>query len=140
MHLIGTSGTVTTLAGLHLGLERYERQKVDGLWMRGDDVDATMRVLLGMSFEKHHAALQQPVHDDAAEPLPRPVPAWLGLQRAHDPELPPTQRRETGECEQHQQADPHGAHRALPPRMELKRTCRSRLVSTAPMRVGWNRL
>ena len=33
VHLIGTSGTVTTLAGLHLGLERYERQKVDGLWM-----------------------------------------------------------------------------------------------------------
>ena len=42
VHLIGTSGTVTTLAGLHLGLERYERQKVDGLWMAKEEVDATM--------------------------------------------------------------------------------------------------
>lgn len=55
VHLIGTSGTVTTLAGLHLGLERYERQKVDGLWMRQDQVDETMRALLGMSFERRVA-------------------------------------------------------------------------------------
>ncbi|WP_345890844.1 Ppx/GppA phosphatase family protein [Devosia oryzisoli] len=55
VHLIGTSGTVTTLAGLHLGLERYERQKVDGLWMRREQVDDTMRVLLGMSFERRVA-------------------------------------------------------------------------------------
>ena len=32
-HLLGTSGTVTTLAGVHLGLERYDRRRVDGLWM-----------------------------------------------------------------------------------------------------------
>lgn len=55
VHLIGTSGTVTTLAGLHLGLERYERQKVDGLWMRRDQVDETMRALLGMPFERRVA-------------------------------------------------------------------------------------
>lgn len=29
--LLGTSGTVTTLASVHLGLERYDRAKVDGL-------------------------------------------------------------------------------------------------------------
>ena len=52
VHLIGTSGTVTTLAGLHLGLERYERQKVDGLWMRREQVDETMRALLGMPFDR----------------------------------------------------------------------------------------
>ncbi len=52
VHLIGTSGTVTTLAGLHLGLERYERQKVDGLWMTQADVDATMKALLAMTFER----------------------------------------------------------------------------------------
>ncbi|SFZ81712.1 exopolyphosphatase / guanosine-5'-triphosphate,3'-diphosphate pyrophosphatase [Devosia enhydra] len=52
VHLIGTSGTVTTLAGLHLGLERYERQKVDGLWMTRQQVDDTMKALLGMSFER----------------------------------------------------------------------------------------
>lgn len=55
VHLIGTSGTVTTLAGLHLGLERYERQKVDGLWMRRGEVDDTMKVLLGMPFERRVA-------------------------------------------------------------------------------------
>ena len=52
VHLIGTSGTVTTLAGLHLGLDRYERQKVDGLWMTADEVDVTMAALLGMSYER----------------------------------------------------------------------------------------
>ncbi|MBS3848958.1 Ppx/GppA phosphatase family protein [Devosia sp. J2-20] len=55
VHLIGTSGTVTTLAGLHLGLERYERQKVDGLWMHRDQVDETMNVLIGMPFERRVA-------------------------------------------------------------------------------------
>ena len=55
VHLIGTSGTVTTLAGLHLGLERYERQKVDGLWMKRGEVDETMKVLLGMSFDRRVA-------------------------------------------------------------------------------------
>ncbi|MGV3492106.1 MAG: Ppx/GppA phosphatase family protein [Devosia sp.] len=55
VHLIGTSGTVTTLAGLHLGLERYERQKVDGLWMNRLDVDATMKALLGMTFDRRVA-------------------------------------------------------------------------------------
>jgi exopolyphosphatase / guanosine-5'-triphosphate,3'-diphosphate pyrophosphatase len=52
---LGTSGTVTTLAGLHLGLDRYERAKVDGLWMRTEDVDATMRVLLAMNYERRMA-------------------------------------------------------------------------------------
>ncbi len=33
IHLLGTSGTVTTLAGLHLRLPRYDRQKVDGIWL-----------------------------------------------------------------------------------------------------------
>jgi len=55
VHLIGTSGTVTTLAGLHLGLERYERQKVDGLWMAKAEVDATMTALLAMPFDRRVA-------------------------------------------------------------------------------------
>jgi exopolyphosphatase/guanosine-5'-triphosphate,3'-diphosphate pyrophosphatase len=55
VHLIGTSGTVTTLAGLHLGLERYERQKVDGLWMSAREVDDTMSALLGMPYDRRVA-------------------------------------------------------------------------------------
>ncbi|MEL6662911.1 MAG: Ppx/GppA phosphatase family protein [Pseudomonadota bacterium] len=32
-HVIGTSGTVTCLAGVHLGLQKYRRSDVDGVWM-----------------------------------------------------------------------------------------------------------
>ncbi len=32
-YVVGTSGAITSLAGMHLGLERYDRSKVDGLWM-----------------------------------------------------------------------------------------------------------
>ena len=31
-HLLGTSGTATTLAGVSLGLPRYDRNKIDGSW------------------------------------------------------------------------------------------------------------
>lgn len=49
-HLLGTSGTVTTLAGLHLGLQRYDRRQVDGLWMSDRQVDAMLARLLQMSY------------------------------------------------------------------------------------------
>lgn len=49
-HLLGTSGTVTTIAGVHLGLRRYDRRKVDGLWMSDDAVSTTIAELRGMSF------------------------------------------------------------------------------------------
>lgn len=39
-HLIGTSGAITSLAGLHLELPRYERSKVDGLWMTRGECEA----------------------------------------------------------------------------------------------------
>jgi len=47
-HLIGTSGAITSLAGLHLRLPRYERSKVDGLWMTRtecEDVRARLTAL-----------------------------------------------------------------------------------------------
>jgi exopolyphosphatase/guanosine-5'-triphosphate,3'-diphosphate pyrophosphatase len=47
-HLIGTSGAITSLAGLHLGLERYERSRVDGLWLTMADCDATAERLLDL--------------------------------------------------------------------------------------------
>ena len=55
-HLLGTSGTVTTLAGIHLGLERYDRRRVDGLWMDGEHVDAIIEKLLGWDFEERVAS------------------------------------------------------------------------------------
>ena len=50
-HLLGTSGTVTTIAGVHLGLERYDRRRVDGLWMSDEDVTLAVTRLLDMPFE-----------------------------------------------------------------------------------------
>lgn len=37
-HLIGTSGTITCLAGVHLGLARYRRDLVDGMWVDHQDM------------------------------------------------------------------------------------------------------
>lgn len=50
-HLLGTSGTVTTLAGIHLRLPRYDRKRVDGVWMTSQEVDAVLDELLAMRFE-----------------------------------------------------------------------------------------
>jgi len=54
-HLLGTSGTVTTLAGVHLGLDRYDRRRVDGLWMDNDSVDLMIERLLGWDFDQRVA-------------------------------------------------------------------------------------
>ena len=51
-HLLGTSGTVTTIAGVHLGLARYDRGKVDGLWMSSGEIATALANLRGMSFEE----------------------------------------------------------------------------------------
>ena len=54
-HLLGTSGTVTTLAGIHLDLPRYDRRRVDGLWMSSDEVDAMNARLLSWTFDERVA-------------------------------------------------------------------------------------
>ena len=46
--IIGTSGTVTTVAASHLGLRRYDRSKVDGLRMTSDQIDKVIRQYLDM--------------------------------------------------------------------------------------------
>jgi len=46
--IIGTSGTVTTVAASHLGLRRYDRNKVDGLRMTTDQIDAVIRDYLAL--------------------------------------------------------------------------------------------
>jgi exopolyphosphatase/guanosine-5'-triphosphate,3'-diphosphate pyrophosphatase len=48
-HLIGTSGAITSLAGLHLGLPRYERSKVDGLWMTRGECEAVRARLAALT-------------------------------------------------------------------------------------------
>src|ERR1044072_5582801 len=51
-HLLGTSGTVTTIAGLHLRLKRYDRRQVDGCWMTDAQVQAVLDELCAMSYEE----------------------------------------------------------------------------------------
>jgi len=53
--LLGTSGTVTTLASLHLNLPRYIRDEVDGAWMKSTDVKALSREVAEMSFAERSA-------------------------------------------------------------------------------------
>lgn len=54
-HLLGTSGTVTTLAGVHMGLPRYERAKVDGYWLETPQVRAVTEHLLDATYEERIA-------------------------------------------------------------------------------------
>lgn len=46
--IIGTSGTVTTVAASHLGLRRYDRTKVDGLTMTSDQIDKVIHSYLAL--------------------------------------------------------------------------------------------
>ncbi len=49
--IIGTSGTVTTVAASFLGLRRYDRAKVDGLRMSSDQIDMVIRDYLSLGPE-----------------------------------------------------------------------------------------
>ena len=51
IHLLGTSGTVTTIAGVHLGLKRYDRRQVDGCWMTDEEITAVIDQLLASDYE-----------------------------------------------------------------------------------------
>jgi len=55
MHMLGTSGTVTTIAGVHLDLRRYERRRVDGCWMSLEQVTRVTERLLAMSYDERAA-------------------------------------------------------------------------------------
>jgi len=54
-HLVGTSGAITSLAGLHLGLPRYERARVDGLWMTRGECDAVALKLAALTTRERAA-------------------------------------------------------------------------------------
>lgn len=51
-HLLGTSGTVTTVAGIQLKLSRYDRAKVDGSWIKVKEALAVTYDLLGRTYEQ----------------------------------------------------------------------------------------
>jgi exopolyphosphatase/guanosine-5'-triphosphate,3'-diphosphate pyrophosphatase len=55
IQMIGTSGTVTTLGGLSLGLPRYDRATVDGLTLGFDTLLEKSRMLCRMSLQQRAA-------------------------------------------------------------------------------------
>lgn len=55
VHMLGTSGTVTTVAGIHLGLKRYDRSRVDGCWLAIDEIQSVTSTLLHHSYEERVA-------------------------------------------------------------------------------------
>lgn len=54
-HMLGTSGTVTSLAALQLRLPKYNRSVVDGSWMTAEEVRNTTSRLLSASPEERAA-------------------------------------------------------------------------------------
>ena len=55
VHLLGTSGTVTTVAGVHLGLMRYDRSRVDGCWITTGDARRVTDTLIQATHEQRVA-------------------------------------------------------------------------------------
>ena len=48
-------GTVTTVAGIHLRLPRYDRRQVDGLWMHERDICSVIDELVAMDYAQRQA-------------------------------------------------------------------------------------
>ncbi|WP_308909776.1 Ppx/GppA phosphatase family protein [Pseudokordiimonas caeni] len=55
VQFLGTSGTVTTLASLHLKLPRYSRDRVDGAWMKSSEIARLSYSVAMMSHEERAA-------------------------------------------------------------------------------------
>jgi exopolyphosphatase/guanosine-5'-triphosphate,3'-diphosphate pyrophosphatase len=54
-HFLGTSGTVTTISGIHLKLPMYDRSRVDGCWLNAHDVRNVSNDLLVMTYAERVA-------------------------------------------------------------------------------------
>ena len=54
-HMLGTSGTVTTIAGVFLRLKRYDRRRVDGCWLSDQEISRVVAELMAMSFDERAA-------------------------------------------------------------------------------------
>ena len=54
-HMLGTSGTVTTIAGVYLKLKRYDRRRVDGCWLSDHQISGVVDELMAMSFDERAA-------------------------------------------------------------------------------------
>ena len=54
VHVLGTSGTVTTMGAIYLDLARYDRARVDDLSIRYESIDAICKNLISLDFEALH--------------------------------------------------------------------------------------
>jgi len=54
-HMLGTSGTVTTIAGVYLRLRRYDRRRVDGCWLSDTAISGVVDELMAMNFDERAA-------------------------------------------------------------------------------------
>jgi exopolyphosphatase/guanosine-5'-triphosphate,3'-diphosphate pyrophosphatase len=52
VQMLGSSGTVTTLAAVHLALPRYNRRRVDGTVLSFDDLRRASRLLAGQNHDE----------------------------------------------------------------------------------------
>ena len=52
VQMLGSSGTVTTLAGIHLNLPRYNRSVVDGIHLSFAEVQAVSQRLIAMDYDE----------------------------------------------------------------------------------------
>ncbi|MFT5509351.1 MAG: exopolyphosphatase/guanosine-5'-triphosphate,3'-diphosphate pyrophosphatase [Hyphomicrobiaceae bacterium] len=55
VHFLGTSGTVTTVAGIQLRLPKYDRRRVDGCWLNCTEVRKVTYDLLEQTYEQRVA-------------------------------------------------------------------------------------
>ncbi len=55
LQMLGTSGTVTTLAGVHQDLPRYDRARVDGCYLDFETVRRISRRIAAMSYQRRAA-------------------------------------------------------------------------------------
>lgn len=53
--MLGTSGTVTTMGAVHLGLQRYDRKRIDGLLLTQKDLKTVACRLGAMTYEERAA-------------------------------------------------------------------------------------
>ena len=112
MHLLGTSGTVTTVAGIHLGLKRYDRARVDGCWLAIDEMKAVTYSLLAHSYEErvaravHRARARGPRACGVRDPRGHPAHVAGGTLARRGPRIA---RRHSGDADERGRRLPRGA-------------------------------
>lgn len=79
-HMVGTSGAITSLAGIHLGLRRYQRDLVDGLWMTRADCEAAATKLIHLG--PHGRAAESCIGPDRADLVLAGAAILEAVQRA----------------------------------------------------------